>query len=145
MLVNEYVPSAAEARGLHKGRHRPMTAERRLPSMHTVQWAARQTDEAVRRWHRDGLEDPLPKKKIARAYCMPATRTKREHNTNCRRRESHTWTRTGGPAMDAAGSADRTRVQKPRNEKTREKTSRDTNSKKEDPKKNPSTRRSKRK
>ena len=34
LLVNESTPSAAEARGLHKGRHRLMTAERRLPSMH---------------------------------------------------------------------------------------------------------------
>mgnify|MGYP005678786675 CR=1 FL=1 len=34
LLVNESAPSAAAARGLHKGRHRLMTAERRLLSMH---------------------------------------------------------------------------------------------------------------
>ena len=30
-------------RGLHKDRHRPMTAESRLPSMHITQWTAGQT------------------------------------------------------------------------------------------------------
>ena len=34
LLVNESAPSAAAARGLHKGRHRLMTAERRVPSMY---------------------------------------------------------------------------------------------------------------
>ena len=34
-LADESAPSAAAARGLHKDRHRPMTAESRLPSMHT--------------------------------------------------------------------------------------------------------------
>ena len=34
LLVNESAPSAAEARALHKGQHRLMTVERRLPSMH---------------------------------------------------------------------------------------------------------------
>ena len=34
LLVNESDPAAADARGLHKGRHRPMTAESRLPSTH---------------------------------------------------------------------------------------------------------------
>ena len=33
-LADESAPSAAAARGLHKGRHRLMTAERRLLSMH---------------------------------------------------------------------------------------------------------------
>ena len=41
MLADESAPSAAAGRGLHKDRHRPMTAESRLPSMHT-QWTAGQ-------------------------------------------------------------------------------------------------------
>ena len=40
-LADESAPSAAAARGLHKDRHRPMTAESRLPSMHS-QWTAGQ-------------------------------------------------------------------------------------------------------
>jgi len=41
-IVDESAPSAAAARGLYKDRHKPMTAESRLPSMHT-QWTAGQT------------------------------------------------------------------------------------------------------
>ena len=47
LLADESAPSAAAARGLHKDRLRPMTAESRLPSMHT-QWTAGQTGRGMK-------------------------------------------------------------------------------------------------
>jgi len=117
LLVNESAPSAAAARGLHKGRHRLMTAERRLPSMHCAVGSPPYGRGSTRMtpWT-GGL--PSQKKDCQSILYASNTNQNRAQQELQTRRKSHV--NSNGRTSDGR-SADRTRVQKPRNEKTREK------------------------
>ena len=111
--VHESAPSAA-ARGLHKGRHRLMTAERRLPSMHCAVGSPpyRRGSTPMTPW--TGGNCP-PRKRIAGAYIVCQQYLAQQELQT--RRQSHV--NSSGRISDGR-SADRPRGQKTRNEKTTE-------------------------
>ena len=89
LLVSESAPFAAEARGLHKGRHRLMTVERQLPSMH---WALGSPSYGRSSTPMTPWTGGFPPRKglPEHTVCQQRrTRTNLEHHRNCRRGESH--------------------------------------------------------